>query len=764
MRASSDTGTFVQLQFVRIFLASVITLFLARSVDLGVSTPLLLSSVALGSLLAGYLLSRGTGFITTILLHTLLACLCSFLFSLANTIITSGSDAAASSDFLIAQLADKSLLLGIFYATAFLSTWFFWTRPQAVTLEAILFSTAFLWLLSGHRNYHIDAPRQISSLSWKVSLFRELHLEPQHIFLGLGVIFVVLLSGYFILASQRTLFGSAQTVKTIGKKQRIALIAGPFLALALLFYYAMYINSQYRVDLSRVSNGVGTQDEAKEGESNLGFHSAVSSTKQPSALVRLENDFTDNPWAPMLYFREGALSSFNGRELVRGGLSVDTDVPVIAPGQAFVSSTNDSEENRNKVVQSIYLLTDHKTPFAIDTPRRMAAIKNPYPERFRLAYQALSQAPTATLEDIVYASVGSSKWDEKTWEHYLRAPGSTSLNAELDPGILDEALQSEAPVEDESGEDLRYLALAKKLTEGNSSKVIQAAAIVQYLSEKSIYTKKPGHQVTDRGDPVAPYLFEEKMRGYCVHFAHAASYLMRLVGIPARIATGYLVDLTYAKDGHILLQMGDRHAWPEVYIEGHGWLVFDITPAQAENEQALVPDESILDELMSKLDPAQELLEPLPLDLDESESNPILAQILRSRNLGFSFLALLLAWIAFKSWLRFAYRLPAESSVRVRRAYTSFASLLADNGLARHQGETREEYAERLSREVSIASSQITKLLQVLTYRGAVSANAANGIEEALREVEESYDQRYSRVRRILSFLSPLSLSRWPRW
>ncbi len=230
MQVNFDRKKFYQLQLLRLALAWVITLFVARAIDLGIGNPLLLLSVSAGTLFAGLILSRGKTFIVTALVHGLIFLAAALCFSAANTIITAPAGSAATSDFLVSQLADKTLLLGIFYSIAFLTTWFFWTRPQAVTIEAVLYSTAFLWLLSGHRNYHIDAPKQISSLSWKVGLFQQLHLEPQHIFLALGVLFVLFLSVYFILASGRTLFGAEETVQTYGKKQKLTLILCPLLA------------------------------------------------------------------------------------------------------------------------------------------------------------------------------------------------------------------------------------------------------------------------------------------------------------------------------------------------------------------------------------------------------------------------------------------------------------------------------------------------------------------------------------------------------
>ena len=104
-------------------------------------------------------------------------------------------------------------------------------------------------------------------------------------------------------------------------------------------------------------NGVGQNNES--GESPLGFHSAIGKTNQPAALVRLEGDYRENPWAPMLYLREGSLSGFNGKEMVISSNAFDQDVPRIKPGQPYISTEQEPGENRKKVVHSVYLLTKH---------------------------------------------------------------------------------------------------------------------------------------------------------------------------------------------------------------------------------------------------------------------------------------------------------------------------------------------------------------------------------------------------------------------
>ena len=753
----ADRRKYLQLQAFRAAIAAILTLFLCQAIDFGVTPLYLILSMAGAGMFAGHILGRQVGFLRVVVWHITAWAAISIALSVANSMLL-GIEGSKSFDFLIPRITDNLLLLAVFYGIGFLSTWFFWTRPAAVGLEGFAASGLMVWLLSGHRNYRLDAPKQISSLTWKMEILQQLGAQPQHLILGLGIIFCILLVCYFVLSNNRPIFGRAIAIKSYGKPQKIAAILCPLLVLANFLYYAWYLNANYSANLGRASNGVSPESNLKEGESNLGFNSAVTATRQPAAILRFEGDYQGNPSAPMLYLREGALSSYNGHEFVKGAKGFDSDIPNVGLGQAFASAETDPGPNREPVVQSIYLITKHEAPFAIDVPRRIRPIVNPKPERFRLAYQVLSHAPVKPLEDLVGQPVGDSTWDQATWDHYLRAPGSLSTSI---PFEFDEGHQPDA-VPDKNGEDLRYRALSKKLTENIDNPIMRVAAIIDYLSKSSVYTRSPGHQVTEGGDPVAPYLFAaDKKKGYCVHFAHAAVYLMRAAGIPARIATGYQTDLTYAKDGHVLLMMGDRHAWPEIYVQGYGWTVFDIAPAQAENEPELVPDENLLEQLMSELDAAPEFAPPQPDQNDsDSEQHQGLAQLLRPQTLLLAALTVLALLLLAKFYLWYGFKFARDSKRQTRLAYTSFATRMADIGVYRTVGETRREFVERLQADYSINADKLVTYTERANYAHNPALPGVAELTDSLGDAGAQARKSFSRWVRWISIINPVPLFR----
>lgn len=65
--------------------------------------------------------------------------------------------------------------------------------------------------------------------------------------------------------------------------------------------------------------------------------------------------------------------------------------------------------------------------------------------------------------------------------------------------------------------------------------------------------------------------------GFCVHYASTAVILLRMLGIPARYCSGYMVNT--ALDGKPCdVATTDAHAWFEVFLPDYGWVMGDPTP------------------------------------------------------------------------------------------------------------------------------------------------------------------------------------------
>ena len=92
------------------------------------------------------------------------------------------------------------------------------------------------------------------------------------------------------------------------------------------------------------------------------------------------------------------------------------------------------------------------------------------------------------------------------------------------------------------------------------------------------YTRRPGNlpnTVTNAGEFLDYFLLESR-QGYCTYYATAFVLLARAEGFPARYVQGFCVPMKDAKEAAVLSNMA--HSWPEVYIEGVGWIPFEPTP------------------------------------------------------------------------------------------------------------------------------------------------------------------------------------------
>lgn len=79
--------------------------------------------------------------------------------------------------------------------------------------------------------------------------------------------------------------------------------------------------------------------------------------------------------------------------------------------------------------------------------------------------------------------------------------------------------------------------------------------------------------------PLADFVLRAKA-GYCQQFAGAMALMLRLLGVPARVAAGFTSG-TYERGAWVVTDH-DAHAWVEIWFPGYGWLPFDPTPGRGE--------------------------------------------------------------------------------------------------------------------------------------------------------------------------------------
>jgi transglutaminase-like putative cysteine protease len=175
--------------------------------------------------------------------------------------------------------------------------------------------------------------------------------------------------------------------------------------------------------------------------------------------------------------------------------------------------------------------------------------------------------------------------------YLLRPPTEYTVTSSVSQATANELAASNAPLPDWVQE--HYLALPPTLPQ----RVRQLAASIILTSEAhSAYAKTVAiqdylRQLTYRQDIKAPpldmdgvdyFLFISKA-GYSEYFASAMVVMLRSMGVPARLAVGFVSDEldpenTDPEKTVYVVRDSHAHGWVEVFFPEYGWVDFEPTP------------------------------------------------------------------------------------------------------------------------------------------------------------------------------------------
>jgi transglutaminase-like putative cysteine protease len=122
----------------------------------------------------------------------------------------------------------------------------------------------------------------------------------------------------------------------------------------------------------------------------------------------------------------------------------------------------------------------------------------------------------------------------------------------------------------------RTWALAQRLMAESDTQEDYVQAVLAYLRDGFAYSETPPRSA----QTIDGFLFDGKS-GYCQQYSGAMALLLRMAGIPARVATGFTSGALDAKTREFVVRDLDAHSWVEVWYHDIGWVTFDPTPASA---------------------------------------------------------------------------------------------------------------------------------------------------------------------------------------
>ncbi len=234
-------------------------------------------------------------------------------------------------------------------------------------------------------------------------------------------------------------------------------------------------------------------------------------------------DYNDNKWTIITEAQAGKYPiGFDAFTMLTAGNDVKTAEIKTSGVEKVIFSPYNLAENKNTSVADSFIINDNKD------------------EEYSLKYYPESKRNNVALENEEYS--------EFVNDIYLQLPKETK--------------QSLTEIADENN-------LIGEKAEDTAKKV------KAFVSKTADYSVTPKKMPND--EDFAVWFLQDAETGYCVHFATAATTMLRAIGVPARYVTGYV---TTAKENEWVTVTSDNaHAWAEYYDTEKGWVPLEATPS-----------------------------------------------------------------------------------------------------------------------------------------------------------------------------------------
>jgi transglutaminase-like putative cysteine protease len=306
------------------------------------------------------------------------------------------------------------------------------------------------------------------------------------------------------------------------------------------------------------------------GDIGTGGGSGRYELTSDNPLVRLRRDLLVKQHIPLLYATTNARSTSYIRTAVLDEFTNDAWRP--SPRQLPESNDANGPIPSPPGLDAGVGSTESTWSFQLAQDFTTTWLPLPYPIR-ELRVPGIWRYDSRTL-DVAY--IGGASASELKYRVKAFTP---SINARL----LDSALRPPREVRDtmtDVPDDLpsEIEDQARKVTSGAESDFAKAVALQDWFRSSGGFR----YSLEQRGGSgmgmLASFVTDDRV-GYCEQFAAAMAAMGRVLGIPSRVVVGFL-DGTAQPDGQILYTSDDRHAWPEMYFSGVGWVRFEPTPGQ----------------------------------------------------------------------------------------------------------------------------------------------------------------------------------------
>ncbi len=152
----------------------------------------------------------------------------------------------------------------------------------------------------------------------------------------------------------------------------------------------------------------------------------------------------------------------------------------------------------------------------------------------------------------------------------------------MDPELSDSLRQRETWLPRADNPRIRAFAAQQFATSGSVEGFV-GSVLARIRDQDFFYTLSPPQ--LPRENSIDEFWFNTR-RGFCTHYAGALVFMLRSVGVPARMVGGYQGGEVNPISGHVIVRQYDAHAWVEYWLPGTGWQrvdpTFAVAPARIE--------------------------------------------------------------------------------------------------------------------------------------------------------------------------------------
>jgi hypothetical protein len=335
--------------------------------------------------------------------------------------------------------------------------------------------------------------------------------------------------------------------------------------------------------------------------------SSLSKGKRLVFVAKLDNFFKDNKTPNPLYFTAYYYTKF---DTLTQAFEIDTAMPdndLFRPDPSkiplyFVKSDSTVIKNthatldRKVVTAEVYkvlLAPDEYIAPSTAFFCQPIPVSDDYKQQYKSAYRAKMWVSDLNSAYFIYNPAGNGMLENFQEQRF------DALRTVKDFSAVDKKMKDYYTFMPSNKDYDSLRALAMRITANAKTPVDKIIAIRDYFLSKDEfgqplfkYSDNPGIPGLPSASKLNYFLFENR-KGYCAYFAGATLFMLRAVGIPSRVAAGFLtIDRSSKNPGWYWFYEDQAHAWTQVFFPGFGWIDFDTTVPDVNTQQAPQPDET----------------------------------------------------------------------------------------------------------------------------------------------------------------------------